>query len=95
MPASVAQALKAAGIPTSAAGIVVQRMDESRPCLSVNAEQALNPASTIKLQFTVDIIDRAYETGSKTVLNLKASLRVITDAKLPAWNYTVTPNSTA
>ncbi len=46
------------------------------------------------LQVTVDIIDRVYETGRKTALDLKASLRVVADAFLPAWNYTVTPNST-
>lgn len=47
------------------------------------------------LQVTVDIIDRVYETGRKAALDLKASLRVVADAFLPAWNYTVSPNSTA
>lgn len=47
------------------------------------------------LQVTVDIIDRVYETGRKAALELKASLRVVADAFLPAWNYTVTPNSSA
>ncbi len=58
LPASVAQALKTAGIPTSAVGIVVQRVDEARPRLSVNGEQALNPASTIKLVTTFAALER-------------------------------------
>ncbi len=47
------------------------------------------------LQVTVDILDRAYETGRKAAQELKASLRVVADAILPAWNYTVLPNSAA
>lgn len=45
------------------------------------------------LQVTVDIIDRVYETGRKAALDLKAPLRVVADAFLPAWNYTIMPNS--
>lgn len=47
------------------------------------------------LQVTVDILDRVYETGRKAAQELKASLRVVADAILPAWNYTVLPTSTA
>ena len=47
------------------------------------------------LQVTVDIIDRVYETGRKAALDLKASLRIVADALLPPWNYTILPNSTA
>jgi hypothetical protein len=45
------------------------------------------------LQVTVDIIDRIYQTGRKAALDLKTSLRVVADAFLPAWNYTIMPNS--
>jgi D-alanyl-D-alanine carboxypeptidase/D-alanyl-D-alanine-endopeptidase (penicillin-binding protein 4) len=58
LPASVAQALKTAGIPTTAVGIVVQRVDEARPRLNVNSEQAFNPASTIKLVTTFAALER-------------------------------------
>lgn len=58
LPTSVAQALRTAGIPTSAVGIVAQRVDEPRPRLAVNAEQALNPASTIKLATTFAALER-------------------------------------
>lgn len=47
------------------------------------------------LQVTVDIIDRVYETGRKAACSIKNSLRVVADTLLPAWNYTVLPNSTA
>jgi hypothetical protein len=46
------------------------------------------------LQVTVDIIDRIYQTGRKAARELTASLRVVADALLPDWNYTVTPNPT-
>ncbi len=42
--------------------------------------------------FTVDILDRGHETGRKAAQNLKSSLRIVADALLPAWNYTVLPN---
>ena len=47
------------------------------------------------LQVTVDIIDRVYATGRKAALGLKDTIRVVADALLPAWNYTLMPNSTA
>jgi D-alanyl-D-alanine carboxypeptidase/D-alanyl-D-alanine-endopeptidase (penicillin-binding protein 4) len=49
LPAEVAAALKAAAIPVSAVGIHVQQTGSHKPSLSINAEQALNPASTMKL----------------------------------------------
>jgi len=42
---------------------------------------------------TVDIIDRVYQTGRKAAKDIKASLRLVADAFLPAWNYTIMPNS--
>ena len=47
------------------------------------------------LTVTVDILDRVYETGRKAIQALKPSLRVVADSLLPAWNYTVLPNSGA
>jgi len=43
------------------------------------------------LKVTVDIIDRAYETGRKAAQDMKSSLRVVADVLLPAWNYTILP----
>ena len=47
------------------------------------------------LRVTVDILDRVYETGRKITQEIKSSLRVVTDAFLPVWNYTVMPNCDA
>src|SRR5512143_2833390 len=52
LPPSVREALLAAHIPISAVGIVVQDADSASPRLSVNADQAMNPASVIKLVTT-------------------------------------------
>ena len=63
LPATVANALKSAGIPQSAVGIVVQQADAKRPRLTVNDEQAMNPASTMKLVTTfaaLELLGPAY-----------------------------------
>lgn len=52
LPASVANALKAVNIPQSAVGIVVQEAGGVPPRLTLNAEQPMNPASTMKLLTT-------------------------------------------
>jgi D-alanyl-D-alanine carboxypeptidase/D-alanyl-D-alanine-endopeptidase (penicillin-binding protein 4) len=63
LPASVAQALKAAGIPPSASAAWVRDVDAVAPRLAVNARAALNPASTMKLVTTyaaLDLLGPAY-----------------------------------
>jgi len=52
LPPTVAQALRTAGIPVSSVGIAVQETGQDRPLLAVNAQTALNPASTMKLVTT-------------------------------------------
>jgi serine-type D-Ala-D-Ala carboxypeptidase/endopeptidase (penicillin-binding protein 4) len=52
LPAPVARALKAAGIPQGAVGVVVQEPGAVFPRVSVNAGQAMNPASVMKLVTT-------------------------------------------
>ena len=52
LPPDVAAHLKAAGIPLTAVGIVVQEAGVTRPSLALNATRALNPASTMKLVST-------------------------------------------
>ena len=58
LPASVSTALRNAGIPPSAVGVVVQRVDESRSRIAHNADVAFNPASTIKLLTTLAALER-------------------------------------
>lgn len=63
LPATVANALKAAGIPQAAVGIVVQEADGVSPRLTFNAEQPMNPASTMKLLTTfagLELLGPAY-----------------------------------
>ncbi|MEN9782935.1 MAG: hypothetical protein RJA24_278, partial [Pseudomonadota bacterium] len=52
LPEPVARALKQAGIPESAVGVYMHEIGAEQPVLSVGAERALNPASTMKLVTT-------------------------------------------
>ena len=52
LPSPVVQALKAAAIPTSAVGVVVQEVGASRPTLVHEAQDTMNPASVMKLVTT-------------------------------------------
>jgi D-alanyl-D-alanine carboxypeptidase/D-alanyl-D-alanine-endopeptidase (penicillin-binding protein 4) len=72
LPAPVAQALKAAEIPRSAVAIVVQAVDSARPKWAINADQAMNPASTMKLLTTfaaLDILGPAYTWQTQAFIN--------------------------
>ena len=63
LPEPVARALAKAAIPESAAAFYVHEIGAQRPALSANAEQALNPASTIKLLTTyaaLELLGPAY-----------------------------------
>ena len=44
------------------------------------------------LRVTVDILDQTYVTGRKAAADLQSTLRLIADATLPKWNYTLHPN---
>jgi len=46
LPPPVANALARASIPQSAVGLFVQEVDSTKPALTFNASQPLNPAST-------------------------------------------------
>ncbi len=63
LPASVTQALHTAGIPADAVSVFVQQVDHNTPLLAHHADQALNPASTMKLLTTyagLEILGSAY-----------------------------------
>jgi len=63
LPAPVAGALKAAGIPQSTVAVVVQEADGASPRLTFNAGQPMNPASTMKLVTTfaaLELLGPAY-----------------------------------
>ena len=57
LPPAVLQALKAAQIPASSVGVVVQPVDARAPLVAHNAGQAMNPASVMKLLTTYAALD--------------------------------------
>ena len=57
LPAPVARALEAAGIPDSDVALLVQPLDDASPIVAHGGERALNPASTIKLLTTLAALD--------------------------------------
>jgi D-alanyl-D-alanine carboxypeptidase/D-alanyl-D-alanine-endopeptidase (penicillin-binding protein 4) len=57
LPAAVAAALKEAGIPRGDVAILVRPVDGKAPRLAVNADQAMNPASVMKLLTTYAALD--------------------------------------
>ena len=56
-PPAVANALRAAKLPTSAIGFFVQDVTATKPALALNAERAMNPASVMKLVTTYSALE--------------------------------------
>ncbi len=82
LPPSIADALRRAAIPASAASFFVQEVasgrgvTELRPLLSINADLVMNPASTMKLVTTysaLELLGPAYTW--KTIAASNASLK--------------------
>ncbi len=72
LPREVAQALRAAGIPQSSAAVVVQEVSAARPLLAVNAAEARNPASVMKLVTTyaaLELLGPAYRWKTEAYLD--------------------------
>lgn len=72
LPAPVAQALKTAGIPSSAVAVVVQAVDARRPRLALHADAPMNPASTMKLLTTfaaLDMLGPAYTWQTEALVS--------------------------
>lgn len=74
LPASVRNALLQAQIPQSAVGIVVREINSSTPLIQVNAKQAMNPASTMKLLTTyaaLELLGPAYTWKTEAYIDGK------------------------
>ncbi|MBI3478793.1 MAG: D-alanyl-D-alanine carboxypeptidase/D-alanyl-D-alanine-endopeptidase [Nitrosomonadales bacterium] len=72
LPESVSASLKRAHIPPSSVAIVVQEVQENSPIISLNAERAMNPASTMKLLTTfaaLETLGPAYRWKTEAYLN--------------------------
>jgi serine-type D-Ala-D-Ala carboxypeptidase/endopeptidase (penicillin-binding protein 4) len=57
LPASIADALKRAGIPQNSVAVYVQNVDSAAPALNLNADKSMNPASVMKLVTTTAALD--------------------------------------
>jgi D-alanyl-D-alanine carboxypeptidase/D-alanyl-D-alanine-endopeptidase (penicillin-binding protein 4) len=72
LPATVKQALKRANIPQSGIALVVQQVGKTKPLVALNAQQSMNPASTIKLLTTfaaLDLLGPAYHWKTEAYLD--------------------------
>ncbi|MDO8349604.1 MAG: D-alanyl-D-alanine carboxypeptidase/D-alanyl-D-alanine-endopeptidase [Gallionella sp.] len=72
LPATVRQELKKANIPQSGVAIVVREVHKTRPLIRLNAAQAMNPASTMKLLTTfaaLDLLGPAYTWKTEAYLD--------------------------
>lgn len=72
LPESVRLELEKAGIPLDAVAIEVRRQGSSRPLISLNAHQAMNPASTMKLLTTyagLEMLGPAYRWKTEAYLD--------------------------
>ena len=99
LPAPVAQALAAAGIPEGAVSAYVQEIDGDRPSVAYFPDRALNPASTIKLVTTyaaLDLLGPAYTWNTEVyargalqrdTLNGDLALKGYGDPKLTLENF--------
>lgn len=72
LPREVSAALKQANIPQSSVGIQVHEINARAPLISVNATQAMNPASTMKLLTTyagLDLLGPTYTWKTEAYLD--------------------------
>ena len=72
LPATVKEELKKAGIPMSAVAIEVREAGHSNSLISLNARQAMNPASNMKLLTTfvaLDLLGPAYTWKTEAYLD--------------------------
>ena len=63
LPPSISQALRRGGIPASAAGVYIHEVGAGKPLIAVNADNAMNPASVMKLLTTfagLELLGPAY-----------------------------------
>ena len=74
LPETVNAALKLAHIPLSSVAVVVREENADAPLISLNAERAMNPASTMKLLTTLAALETlgpAYRWKTEAYLNGK------------------------
>lgn len=80
LPPVVTEALRQANIPLKSVGIVVREVHASTPLLQVNARQAMNPASTMKLLTTyaaLELLGPAYTWRTEAYVDGKLANGVL------------------
>ena len=99
LPAPVAAAMRASGVPGSSAALFVQEVGAPRPAVAFNAGAVMNPASTMKLVTTLAALEllgptyawktEAYTAGTQRddVLEGDLVLRGSGDPKLTVENF--------
>jgi D-alanyl-D-alanine carboxypeptidase/D-alanyl-D-alanine-endopeptidase (penicillin-binding protein 4) len=74
LPPAVRDALRHANIPLDSIGIVVKELNAAEPLIQINAKQAMNPASTMKLLTTyaaLNLLGPAYAWRTEAYLDGK------------------------
>ncbi|MFA6202931.1 MAG: D-alanyl-D-alanine carboxypeptidase/D-alanyl-D-alanine-endopeptidase [Gallionella sp.] len=74
LPPAVLRELKSAGIPLGATSITVRKIGAPKAAISINAEQPMNPASTMKLLTTfsgLELLGPAYTWKTEAYLDGK------------------------
>ena len=72
LPKDVTDGLRAAGVPLSSVAVVVQGVAASRPSLTLNSQQPMNPASVMKLVTTyaaLELLGPAYRWKTEAWLD--------------------------
>ena len=59
---------------------------------SVSLVKQLIERTRTGLRVTVDILDHVYAAGHKAAADLQSTPKLVADATLPKWNYTLHPN---
>ena len=81
LPDSVNRALKDAGISPQGVAVVVQSVDADKPIIRYNAQQAMNPASTMKLLTTysaLELLGPAYTWKTEALADTSTTNGILT-----------------
>ncbi len=81
LPSAVREALRSANIPLQDVGIYVQEINSPAPLLALNAKQAMNPASTMKLLTTyaaLELLGPAYTWRTEAYVDGKLDDGILT-----------------
>lgn len=80
LPSAVLEALQQARLPQSSVAVLVQEVGAAEPLISLNAGQAMNPASTMKLLTTyagLELLSPAYTWKTEAYLSGKLEQGVL------------------